>query len=136
MRPVAAFCSAGWCLPTLAAGIDGGRAPQSVRAPVSGASLSPDSPAGVLRSMWRAEHPYERADHLADSLARSAVAVRLVFSQLPLSRVEGSFSVAFSVVRASLAAFMLAGKVVVLRRGLWRGLRPGHAGCGRRRQRG
>ena len=54
--------------------------------------------------------------------ARSAVAVRRVFSQLPLSRVEGSFSVAFSVVRASLAAFMLAGKVVVLRRGLWLGL--------------
>ena len=72
--------------------------------------------------MFRAEHPYERADHLADSLARRAVAVRFVFSQLPLSRFEGSFSVAFSVVRASLAAFMLAGILVVLRRGLWLGL--------------
>ena len=56
-------------------------------------------PAGVLRSMFRAEHPYERADHLADSLARSAVAVRRVFSQLPLSRVEGRVCVAVSVVR-------------------------------------
>ena len=60
------------------------------------------------------------ADHLADSLARRAVAVRFVFSQLPLSRFEGSFSVAFTVVCAPLAAFMRTGKVVVFRRGLWR----------------
>ena len=46
-RPVVAFFSAGWCLPTPTAGIARGRAPQSVRAPVSGASLSPDSPGGV-----------------------------------------------------------------------------------------
>ena len=45
-RPVAAFSSAEWCLPTPTAGIDGERAPQPVRAHVSGASLSPDSPGG------------------------------------------------------------------------------------------
>ena len=33
--------------PTPTTGIARGRAPQPVRAPVSGASLSPDSPAGV-----------------------------------------------------------------------------------------
>ena len=86
--------------------------------PLSLSTISPSPPAGVLRSMFRAEHPYERADHLADSLARRAV--RFVFSQLPLSRFEGSFSVAFTVVCAPLAAFMRTGKVVVFRRGLWR----------------
>ena len=63
--------------------------------------------------MFRAEHPYERAEHLADSLARRAVAVRRVFSQLPLLRFDDGARVAFTVVCAPLAAYMLAGKVVV-----------------------
>ena len=72
--------------------------------PLSLSTIFPSPPAGVLRSMFRAEHPYERGGSTSRTVSHGGQSQSgAQFSQLPLSRVEGSVCVAVSVVRASLA---------------------------------